>query len=294
MKVIDFEKYKSAIRNIPLIRKNGQVKRVIGLIIESLGPEASIGEICLVYPSNHSTPVHAEVVGFRENIVLLMPLGEMYGIKPGSEVVATGKTFTIPVGDFLLGRVLDGLGNFIDELPKPRTREYKSIHGKPPNPLHRKRIKDPFITGIRAIDGVITCGRGQRVGIFAGSGVGKSVLLGMIARESEADVNVIALIGERGREVKEFIERDLGEEGLKRSVVVVCTSDQPALSRLNGAYIATSIAEFFREEGKNVLLMMDSVTRFAMAQREIGLAVGEPPTTKGYTPSVFCDFTKTS
>jgi flagellum-specific ATP synthase len=271
---------------------NGRVAQVIGVVVESVGPPARIGEICLIQVKHNEAPVPAEVVGFRGNRVLLMPLGELHEIRQGSEVRATGSPLTIKVGDALLGRVLDGLGNPIDGKGPLRTDETAGINRQPPNPMHRARITEPLAFGVRAIDGMLACGKGQRVGIFAGSGVGKSTLLGMIARNTEADINVIALIGERGREVRDFIERDLGEEGLKRSVVVVATSDQAAISRLKGAFVATTIAEHFRDKGLNVMLMMDSVTRFAWAQREIGLAVGEPPTTRGYTPSVFATLPK--
>jgi flagellum-specific ATP synthase len=269
------------------IRATGSVLQVIGLTIEAEGIGARLGEVCLVYPRPDEPPIPSEVVGFRNNRILLMPLGVMEGIKPGSEVRATGRTFSVPVGDELLGRVIDGLGRPIDGRgPIEAARRYPTT-AESPAPLQRTRIQDVLSTGVRAIDGLLTVGKGQRMGIFAGSGVGKSTLLGMIAKNTVSDVSVIALIGERGREVREFIERDLGEEGLKRSVVVVSTSDQPALVRLKGAWVATAIAEYFRDRGRDVTLLMDSVTRFAMAQREIGLAVGEPPASKGYTPSVF-------
>jgi flagellum-specific ATP synthase len=233
--------------------------------------------------------MRAEVVGFKAHRVLLMPLGEMVGIRAGAEVVATGHAHQILVSDGLLGRVLDGLGDPMDDMPIPRPRQPKlyDVNASPPNALTRKRITEPLPVGVKAVDGILTIGKGQRVGIFAGSGVGKSTLLGMIARNTTADVNVICLTGERGREVREFIEEDLGPEGLKRSVLVVATSDQPPLVRLKAAFIATTIAEYFRDSGRDVLLMMDSVTRLALAQREVGLAVGEPPATRGYTPSVF-------
>lgn len=280
-------KYSYALDEEELIKMNGKVIRVVGLIIESEGPIVQLGEHCYIKMINSSKKIDAEVVGFNEDRILLMPLGEMTGIGHGCEVIATGRALSIPVGNHLLGRVLDGLGRPIDEKGAFEVDKYMPLDTDPPNPFQRKRISEPLNLGVRAIDSVLTCGKGQRIGIFAGSGVGKSTLLGMIARNSSADVNVIGLVGERGREVKEFIERDLGEEGLKRSVVVVATSDQPALVRLKGAMTATAIAEYFREQGKNVMLMMDSVTRFAMAQREVGLAVGEPPATRGYTPSVF-------
>ncbi|MEA4883647.1 MAG: flagellar protein export ATPase FliI [Clostridia bacterium] len=286
-RAVDFEKYYSRLAAIDTIKQSGRVAQVIGLVIESNGPQAQVGEICYIHPRNSVAPVTAEVVGFREGRLLLMPLGEMAGIEPGSEIVAGGKSLTVRVGDGLLGRVIDGLGNPIDGLgPIHGVSEYP-VSSSPPNPLSRPRISEPLPLGVRAIDGLLTCGCGQRIGIFAGSGVGKSTMLGMIARNTRADVNVIALVGERGREVREFIEGDLGDEGLARSVVVAATSDTPALVRLKGAMAATAIAEYFRDRGLNVMLMMDSVTRFAMAQREVGLAIGEPPATKGYTPSVF-------
>jgi len=263
------------------------VKQVIGLVMESNGPAALLGEVCHVHVRGSHKRVAAEVVGFREDRTLLMPLTDMADVGPGCAVVSTGKPLMVGVGDALLGRVLDGFGRPIDGKGLLPTREERPVYADPPSPLRRMRIREPLSLGVRAIDGLLTCGKGQRLGIFAGSGVGKSTLLGMMARHSSADINVIALIGERGREVREFIERDLGEEGLKRSVVVVATSDQSALMRLKGALAATAIAEYFRDRGLDVMLMMDSVTRLAWAQREIGLAVGEPPTTRGYTPSVF-------
>ncbi|NLH87576.1 MAG: flagellar protein export ATPase FliI [Firmicutes bacterium] len=286
-KAVDFHKYHARLSSLDTIKQRGRVAQVIGLVIESDGPHAQVGEICSIYPRNTTVPVIAEVVGFRENKLLLMPLGEMEGIEPGSEVVASGKFLTVRVGDELLGRVLDGLGRPMDGLGPIHAAVEYSVSSPPPNPLSRPRIVEPLPLGVRAIDGLLTCGCGQRVGIFSGSGVGKSTLLGMIARNTRADVNVIALVGERGREVLEFIEGDLGEDGLARSVVVVATSDTPALVRIKGAMVATAIAEYFRDRGLNVMFMMDSVTRFAMAQREVGLAIGEPPATKGYTPSVF-------
>ncbi|MGE7054817.1 FliI/YscN family ATPase, partial [Paenibacillus glucanolyticus] len=237
-------------------------------------------------------PLKAEVVGFRDNKVLLMPLGELHSIGPGCDVVGTGKPLSVQVGSELLGKVLDGLGQPLDGSIIPARMPHYSTHNVPQNPLNRPRVQEPISIGVRAIDGLLSIGKGQRVGIFAGSGVGKSTLMGMIARNTSADVNVIALIGERGREVLDFIERDLGPEGLKRSVVIVATSDQPALIRIKGALIATTIAEYFRDRGLNVMLMMDSVTRYAMAQREVGLAVGEPPAMRGYTPSVFASLPK--
>jgi len=284
---MELGKYLKAIERIDPIKQSGKVTQVVGLLIESLGPAVSVGEICDLVYSRTAKPVKSEVVGFKEKKVLLMPLGPMLGISPGTEVIATHQTLSVGVGRELLGRILNGLGEPMDGKGPIVTNHRRSVYASPPPPLERKRIKEPLPTGIRAIDGLLTCGKGQRVGIFSGSGVGKSILLGMIAKKSEAAVNVIGLIGERGREVRDFIERDLGKEGLKRSVVVVATSDQPPLIRLKGALVATTIAEFFRDEGLDVMLMIDSVTRIAMAQREVGLAIGEPPTTKGYTPSTF-------
>ncbi|MCL6477613.1 MAG: flagellar protein export ATPase FliI [Peptococcaceae bacterium] len=282
------EKWKRRVRKLRLLRPEGQVTKVIGLTVEAKGISTSIGEVCDIIVSGEPCPVRSEVVGFRDSTTLLMPLGELKGIRPGCRVVPQGKSLTVKVGDHLLGRVLDGLGTPIDrEEPFIDEGEEVPVDNSPPNPLARKRITEVLPTGVKAIDGLFTCGKGQRLGIFSGSGVGKSTLLGMFARYGKADVNVIALVGERGREVREFIEKDLGPEGLARSVVVVATSDQPALVRLKGAFVAVAIAEYFRDRGKDVMLMMDSITRFAMAQREVGLAVGEPPATKGYTPSVF-------
>lgn len=265
--------------------QEGTVKKVIGLTIEVQGIKAFIGEVCTIYnEENHK--ITCEAVGFKEDDVILMPLGELTGISPGCRVVPERRHLNVECSEELFGKVLDGLGNPLEGEPICDGSFYE-LDAEPPNPLKRKRISHAISTGIRAIDGFLTCGEGQRIGIFAGSGVGKSTTLGMIARYAEADVNVIALIGERGREVRDFIEKDLGEEGLKKSIIVCATSDKPALVRLKGAFTATAIAEYFRDKGKKVILMMDSVTRFAMAQREIGLAVGEPPATKGYTPSVF-------
>ncbi|MEZ7891007.1 MAG: flagellar protein export ATPase FliI [Candidatus Wallbacteria bacterium] len=284
----NLNKYLQVINKCDPIKLNGRVTQLIGLVIESLGPNVCMGEMCYIKPRGSSNFVAAEVVGFKDSKVQLMPFGELSGIGPGCEVVATGLPLKVATDRRLLGRVLDGLGNPIDKQPPIANPEtYYSTFNQPPNPLSRPRIHTPLVTGVRTIDGLLTIGKGQRMGIFAGSGVGKSTLLGMIARNTKADVNVIALIGERGREVVEFIERDLGPEGLKRSVVVVATSDQSSLVRLKGALVATSIAEYFRDLGLDVILMMDSVTRFAKAQREVGLAVGEPPAQRGYTPSVF-------
>ncbi|WP_019532534.1 flagellar protein export ATPase FliI [Paenibacillus ginsengihumi] len=284
---ISAAKYIEQLSQIDPIRVNGKVTQVIGLTVESEGPDASIGDVCYIYPFKSDQPLKAEVVGFKNNKVILMPLGELHSIGPGCDVVGTGRPLTVQVGHELLGKVLDGLGQPLDGSFLPGRLTQYSTNNVPSNPLKRPRVSEPISVGVRCIDGLLTIGKGQRVGIFAGSGVGKSTLMGMIARGTSADVNVIALIGERGREVLDFIERDLGPEGLARSVVVVATSDQPALIRIKGALIATSIAEYFRDRGMDVMLMMDSVTRFAMAQREVGLAVGEPPATRGYTPSVF-------
>jgi flagellum-specific ATP synthase len=275
-----------AIREADLARRHGFVTNLIGLIIEVTGLQAEIGEVCLVGTERgRAEPVPAEVVGFREGRTLLMPLGELHGIGPGTRVLATGAPFRIAVGEEMLGRIVDGLGRPDDGGPIPGG-ERRSTVAAPPTALSRPRIRERVGLGVRALDALVPCGRGQRLGIFAGSGVGKSSLLGMIARSTSASINVIALVGERGREVREFIERDLGD-ALERSVVVVATSDQPALVRIKAAFTATTIAEHFRDQGHDVLLMMDSVTRFAMAQREVGLAIGEPPATRGYTPSVF-------
>lgn len=282
-----FEKYSRSISSAELIKLNGKVVDVIGLVIVSIGPNVSLGEVCTIIDKNGNLVCDCEVVGFKDGKVLSIALGEVQQISPKCEIIASGKSFSIGVGKELLGRVIDGLGRPMDGKGEIKATSFRSIFNEPPNPMERKRITTPIQTGVRAIDGLLTIGKGQRVGIFAGSGVGKSVTLGMIARNTDADINVITLIGERGREVREFIEKDLGEEGLRRSVVIVATSDKSALVRMKGAYIGTTIAEYFRDLGMDVMLMMDSVTRFAMAQREIGLTIGEPPTTKGYTPSVF-------
>jgi flagellum-specific ATP synthase len=275
------------IRRTRPLRLKGWVRNVVGIVLESQGPRVPVGELCSLRDSDGNELCRTEVVGFRGELMLSMLLGEATAVAPGMELVALGKSLTVRVGNALLGRVLDGLGQPLDGKPLPPGLEERSIYGSPPNPLQRQRVQHPIGTGIRAIDAFLTLGKGQRMGIFAGSGVGKSVLLGMIARNTSADVNVIALIGERGREVRDFLEKDLQQEGLRRSVLVVATSDAPALVRVKAALVATTIAEYFREQGFDVLLMMDSVTRLAMAQREVGLAIGEPPTTKGYTPSVF-------
>ena len=286
MRKEDFEKYHRILEHVDTLKPMGRITQVIGIVAESNGPKAKVGELCYINLDNRVS-VRAEVVGFKENKILLMPFGEMGGIGPGCEVMATGVPLSVRVSEALLGRVIDGAGNPIDGKGEIPSRESYPISGHPPDPLTRRRITEPLSLGIKAIDGLLTVGRGQRMGIFSGSGVGKSTLLGMIARYTSADVNVIALIGERGREVREFLERDLGKAGLARSVVVVATSDQPSLLRLRGAFVAIAIAEYFRDQGKDVILMMDSVTRFARAQREVGLAIGEPPATRGFTPSVF-------
>lgn len=293
------EKCKEFARDADLIKVYGRVNKGVGIIIEGLGPNANIGDVCQIQPDGLSnaadgseafpakrTVIEAEVIGFKDDKILLMPLGEIRGIGPGSRIVAKGRQRYIRVSDRMLGRILDGLGNPMDNGGRISGQLYP-VYNDPINPLYRNRISKPLDLGVRSINTMLTCGEGQRVGIMAGSGVGKSVLLGMMARHTAADVNVIALIGERGREVREFIEKDLGQEGLSRSVLVVATSDTSPLVRIRGAFVATAIAEYFRHRGKNVLLMMDSLTRFAMAQREIGLAAGEPPTAKGYPPSVF-------
>jgi len=281
-----FEAYLDKVDTTPSYRRLGKVEKVVGLVVESAGPQVSIGDMCHIVMRGRKG-LQAEVVGFRGNKVLLMPLDVTAGIERGSYVDLLDEAHAVRVGRDLLGRVLDGTGRPMDGKGPLGCLESRSVHNMPPNALTRERVTAPMTTGIRVLDGLLTCGLGQRLGIFAGSGVGKSVLLGMLARNSSADINVIALIGERGREVRDFLERDLGEEGLKRSVVVTVTSEQAALIRIKGAMVATAIAEYFADLGLNVLLMMDSLTRVAMAQREVGLAVGEPPTTKGYTPSVF-------
>lgn len=283
---ISLDGYFDVVRNSEPAPMMGRVSRVVGLLVESIGPQASIGEVCELRRAD-GVPVPVEVVGFREGRLLSVPLGDTTGICPGDRLVARGGVLSIPAGDGLLGRVIDGLGQPIDGLGPLRTRQNMPLKPAAMNPMARESISVPIATGVRAIDGLLTCGRGQRVGLFGGSGVGKSTLLGMMARGTAADVVVLALVGERGREVRNFLEHDLGPGGLARSVVVVSTSDSPPLIRLRAAYGATAIAEYFRDQGRNVLLMMDSVTRFAMAQREVGLAAGEPPTAKGYPPSVF-------
>ncbi len=287
--------YRDALREIDLHRHIGYVRQVTGLMIEAQGPSVGVGEMCRIMQNGHTGGEHlnsdvlAEVVGVRHGMVTLMPYGSVDGLSAGCEVIAEGKLSRIGVGQQLLGRVIDGFGHSLDGLPSPVTTESRPLKASPVNPMQRPRIDTVLETGVRVIDGMLTLGKGQRIGIFAGSGVGKSSLLGMIVRHAKADISVIALIGERGREVREFIEKQIGPEGLQRSVIVVATSDQPALARLRAAYAALSIAEYFREQGKQVLLTMDSITRFAMAKREVGLSAGEPPTARGYTPSVFAE-----
>ena len=282
-----FEKYNMILSRTDPIKYTGVVTRVMGLLIESSGPQVVLGEVCQILIPGAPEPVKAEVVGFRDNIVQLMPYGEIDGIEPGCVVVASGKTLEVPVSKKMLGRVIDSLGQPYDELGSYGADAWYSVSAPSPDALKREVISERITTGVRAIDFLATAGKGQRMGIFSGSGVGKSTLLGMIARNSNADVNVIALIGERGREVREFIERDLGPEGMKKSVILVSTSDTPPLARLRGAYVATAVAEYFRDQGKDVMLLFDSITRFARAQREIGLAAGEPPANRGFPPSVF-------
>lgn len=286
VKFPEFAVTRAALKSESFFSIEGTVRTIKGLTIEAEGPCTFIGDLCHITEQSGTT-VPAEIIGFSNGRTILMPLGNTQRLQEGARVVSTGKELSAPVGDELLGRILDGLGQPMDGSSLPKPLEYRSINQEAPIAMQRTLISQPLVTGVRAVDGLLTLGEGQRVGIFAGSGVGKSTLLGMIARESEADVNVICLVGERGREVREFIEGDLGEEGLKRSVIVCATSDQPSLVRIKAPFIATTIAEHFRDQGKRVMLMMDSVTRLAMAQRELGLSLGEPPSTKGYPPSVF-------
>ncbi len=280
------------IKAVNPLKVSGKVTQIVGLVVEGFCPAATVGTLCQLIPLGGGEPVPAEVVGFKNSRALLMPLGELRGLGPGSLIQVVRDSATLPVGDQLLGRVIDALGQPLDEQPLAPCEQEFPLYALPASPMARNQIVQPLDLGVRAINGLLTCGNGQRMGIMAGSGVGKSVLLGMMAKNTRADVNVIALIGERGREVREFIERDLGPEGLARSVVVCATSDQSPLLRMRGAFVATTIAEYFCSQGKSVLLLMDSVTRFAMAMREVGLAIGEPPTTKGYTPSVFATLPK--
>ncbi len=285
-KVDVLSKYLQVLEETEVVKMIGRVDRIVGLTIESIGPAVTFGEICKIKLAKNEY-LFAEVVGFHKNRVILMPIGEMKGVVPGAEVFAGGTSLMVPVGDELLGRVISGMGRPIDGKGEIFTKNKYPVEGKPRNPLQREVISKPLSVGIRSIDGLNTIGRGQRIGIFSGSGVGKSTVIGMIARYTDADVNVIALIGERGREVRDFIDKELGPEGLKRSVVIVATSDQPPMMRLRGAFLAHAVAEYFRDQGKDVNLLMDSVTRFAMAQREVGLSAGEPSATRGYPPSVF-------
>lgn len=286
---IDFHKYIHNLSSVSTYAIKGKVTELTGLVVKAIVPGVRMGELCLIEPYHNESPIRAEVVGFKDQEVLLMPLGNLEGIGLGNDVIPTGNCLSVRVGEGLLGRILDGLGDPLDaddNGPLEFTTEYP-VSTEPPKALTRRRVTKPISVGIKAIDSMLTCGEGQRIGFYAAAGVGKSTLIGMIARNTEAEINVICLVGERGREVRDFIERDLGEEGLKRSVVIVSTSDQPSLVRLKAAYVATAIAEYFRDQGKRVLLMMDSVTRFARALREVGLAVGEPPARQGFTPSVF-------
>ena len=292
MRKLNLQRYTTAIHGGELTRRVGKVSQFFGLVVEANGPDAFLGEVCQIYSRSQTQPINAEVVGLRDGKVLLMPYGELRGIALGSEVIATGHPLQIAVGEEILGRIIDAMGKPIDGRPLGTLPDHINLKNEPLNPLSRRKIRDILETGVKAIDCFLTLGKGQRVGIFSGSGVGKSTLLGMVAKDMQADINVIALVGERGREVQEFIDNNLGPEGLKRSVIVVSTSDQPALVRSCAAHTATAIAEYFRDKGKDVLLIMDSITRFAMAQREIGLAVGEPPTARGYTPSVFANLPK--
>jgi flagellar protein export ATPase FliI len=292
--MLELARYFDEIDRACPVQVKGRVTEVIGLVVRAALPQAFMGELCLIYNPRSRVPVKAEVVGFQSGEVLLMPVGDLANIGPQSEVVGTGECLCVPVGESLLGRVLNGAGEAMDaELYGPlECLQQYPIYAPPPDPLRRKRVTQPVSIGVRAIDALLTCGEGQRIGLFAAAGVGKSTLLGMIARNTEAEVNVITLVGERGREVRDFLEHDLGPEGLKRSVVVCATSNEPSLVRLKAAYVGTAIAEYFRDQGKNVMLMMDSVTRFARAQREVGLACGEPPARAGYTPSVFSELPK--
>lgn len=286
--MLNLTHYKKIVNNTNTFQAIGKVLQVIGLTIEADGPESSIGDLCRIYNKlGDENYINAEVVGFRSEKVLLMPLGSMEGLKPGAIVINTNDPIKVKVGAGLLGRVLDGLGNPLDGLGEIRSHTYRNTSSQSVNPMIKKPIDEVLPFGIRSIDAFMSVGKGQRMGVFAGSGVGKSTTLAMIARNTQADVNVLALIGERGREVREFVEKTLGEEGLSKSVVVVATSEQPSLVKIKAAFVATTIAEYFRDQGKDVLFMLDSVTRIAMAQREVGLAIGEPPATRGYTPSVF-------
>ena len=287
MNRIDLTKYSTSLAKFDTLERAGRVTKIVGLAVEATGPSSKIGDVCEMYTLDNERSMRAEIVGFRDGQTLLMPFGSLEGIGLGSYVVYTGKALRVPVGREYVGRILDALGNPFDDMPEPKIEAWYPADNAPPNPLTRDRIKEVLPLGVKAIDSMLTVGRGQRLGIFAGSGVGKSTLLGMMARYAVADINVIVLVGERGREVRDFIEKDLGEEGLRKSVLVIATSDQPALLRLKCAMTGTAVAEFFRDQGFKVLLLMDSLTRFAMAQREIGMAAGEPPVSRGFPPSVF-------
>ena len=291
MQFINFDKYETLIEK-SYVSQLGKVAKVVGLTIESIGPGAKLNDLCLIKSNTRTEPVKAEVVGFRDDRVLLMPYDDVEGVGPGSWVENTGNPLQVAVSDDLLGCTLNGVGEPMTVSSVDMNCPKYSVEATPPDPLSREIISEVLPLGVKAVDGMITVGKGQRIGIFAGSGVGKSTLMGMFARNTKADINVIALIGERGREVREFIERDLGPEGMKRSVVVVATSDKPALIRNKAAKTATAVAEYFRDQGKDVLLMMDNLTRFSMAQREIGLASGEPPVSRGYPPSVYAEMPK--
>lgn len=290
--MLDLNAYVEAVDWLSPVEVRGRVTELVGLLIRAAVPGARVGELCLIRSPHRARPLRAEVVGFRGTEVILMPLGDMQDVSMGAEVVSTGSSLKVRVGDRLLGRVLDGLGEPADGRGEIEDAQERAIEARPPDPMRRRRVTRPLMTGVRAIDGALTVGEGQRVGIYAAAGVGKSTLLGMLARNTEADVNVIALVGERGREVRDFVEHDLGEEGLRRSVVVAATSNEPSLVRMKAAYVATAIAEYFRDQGRRVLLMMDSVTRFARALREVGLAAGEAPARAGFPPSVFAELPK--
>ncbi len=287
MKRFDTENYKEAVKNAEPFEYGGRISQILGLTVEAVGLTANLGDICRIYTEKRDKHILSEVVGFKDKKAVLMPFGDLAGAGPNSHVISDERSLNVPVGRALCGRVLDGLGSPMDGKGPVQPECYYPIMNNPPNPMERSRITERITMGVKAIDAMLTLGKGQRVGIFAGSGVGKSTLLGMIARNTSADINVIVLIGERGREVRDFLEKDLKEEGLGRSILVVATSDQPALVRLKSAMVGTAIAEFFRDQGYNVMLMMDSLTRFAMAQREIGMAIGEPPVSRGFTPSVY-------
>src|SRR3712207_4519828 len=290
--MIDLSEYIEAVDWLSPVEVRGRVTELVGLLIRASAPGARVGELCLIRSPHRTRPLRAEVVGFSGSEVMPMPLGDIHDVAMGAEVVSTGTSLRVRVGEGLLGRVLDGLGEPADGRGEIESAQERAVEARPPDPMRRRRVTKPLATGVRAIDGCLTVGEGQRVGIYAAAGVGKSTLLGMIARNTEADVNVIALVGERGREVRDFVEQDLGEEGLRRSVVVAATSNEPSLVRMKAAYVATTVAEYFRDQGRRVLLMMDSVTRFARALREVGLAAGEPPARSGFPPSVFAELPK--